>query len=170
MNQITCDVCMDLLPLVQDGVASSDSVLAVQEHIASCPQCRALYENRPPTEADHSALAVKIKNKLRTFFAFLTFVGMFFGISLLVNHDVFYIILIMPIIGACSYPGCHWKALWKSPLLLSALFLVAHLISALQGADFNLPGIVLWVGVITVFTDVGVLIAGLLHFACRKEN
>ena len=170
MNEISCEVCMDLLPLVQDGVASSDSILAVKAHIETCPQCRSLYQDRPPIEVSTHTAAVKIRSKLRTFFALLTFLGMFFGISLLENQGIFYIIFIMPIIGICSYPVYHWKALWKIPLILTVLYLSAHMISLLQGAPFHFLGIVLWILLITVFTDVGILISGLLHFAFRKEN
>lgn len=114
--------------------------------------------------------AIKIKNKLHAFFAFLTFMGMFFGISLLENQGAFYIIFIMPIIGACGYEVYRWKALWKIPLALSLLYLFAYTISLLQGAAFNLLGMALWVLLIAAFTDVGVLILGLLHFAFRKEK
>ena len=30
MIQITCEICMDLIPLVQDGVAAADSISAVE--------------------------------------------------------------------------------------------------------------------------------------------
>lgn len=30
MNKITCDMCMDLMPLVKDGIASADSREAVE--------------------------------------------------------------------------------------------------------------------------------------------
>ena len=30
MNEINCNVCMDLIPLVQDGIASEDSRKAVE--------------------------------------------------------------------------------------------------------------------------------------------
>ena len=33
MNKITCDMCIDLMPLVQDGVASEDSRNAVLQHL-----------------------------------------------------------------------------------------------------------------------------------------
>ena len=170
MNNISCDICMDLMPLVQDGVASEDSVLAVKAHIASCPECRALYQDPPPVSGNDDVITVKIKHKLRTFFALLTFIGMFFGISLLENQGVLYILFVMPIIGACSYPVYRWKALWKDPLILSVLYLIAHMISLLQGETFSLLGIGLWIFMITVFTDVGVLIVGLLDYAFRKER
>ena len=37
--RISCDVCLDLLPLAADGVASQDSQNLVKEHIAACPGC-----------------------------------------------------------------------------------------------------------------------------------
>ena len=48
--EITCEMCMDLMPLVRDGVASEDSRLAVEDHLRSCPRCRDLYggETVPP--------------------------------------------------------------------------------------------------------------------------
>lgn len=170
MDKISCDICMDLIPLVQDGVASDDSVLAVKEHIKSCPQCRALYAVHPQTEIPSRKLEIKVKNKLQTFFAVLTCIGIFFGISLLVNEGILYMVLILPIIGACSYVIYHWSALWKIPPVLSIVFLIAHMISMLQGADFNLLGVVFWIVVITAFTELGTLIVGLMHFAFRKEN
>lgn len=170
MNEISCDVCMDLIPLVQDGAASEDSAAAVERHIASCPQCRTLYREHAPVEMHTNSLSVKIKNKLRTFFAFLTFLGMFFGISLLENQGIYYIVFVLPMIGACSYVIYRWKALWKSPLMLMILYFSAHMISVIQGDDFNLPGMVLWILIITVFADAGILIMGLLHIAFRKEK
>jgi predicted anti-sigma-YlaC factor YlaD len=37
---MSCDMCMDLLPLYEDGLASEDSARAVRRHLASCPHCR----------------------------------------------------------------------------------------------------------------------------------
>ena len=39
MTKITCEICMDLMPLVQDRLASPDSVDAVQHHLEQCPAC-----------------------------------------------------------------------------------------------------------------------------------
>ena len=34
--KISCDVILDLMPLVKDGVASDDSSTIVKEHIKNC--------------------------------------------------------------------------------------------------------------------------------------
>ena len=43
MTKITCDICMDLMPLVRDGVVSEDSVTAVMNHISDCEDCKKIY-------------------------------------------------------------------------------------------------------------------------------
>ena len=43
MNGIPCDVCLDLMPLVQDGVASAASEALVEQHLEHCPRCRAIF-------------------------------------------------------------------------------------------------------------------------------
>lgn len=49
---MTCEVIRDLLPLCADNVASQESRAAVEEHIRTCDECRALYESMcAPVEA-----------------------------------------------------------------------------------------------------------------------
>ena len=45
-----CDLIRDLLPLYVDGAASKESARAVEEHVATCYECRqALEDMRAPT-------------------------------------------------------------------------------------------------------------------------
>lgn len=41
--KITCEICDDLLPLVEDGIASEESRQAVFSHICKCEKCRRNY-------------------------------------------------------------------------------------------------------------------------------
>lgn len=62
MYEMSCEMCMDLMPLVRDGVSSEDTQNAVMHHIHSCDACRALYEGDtvPQGNADKALLkAVK---------------------------------------------------------------------------------------------------------------
>ena len=61
MIQITCEICKDLIPLVQDGVASGDSASAVERHIQSCPQCRVMWEGQIPRPADSSRILEEVR-------------------------------------------------------------------------------------------------------------
>ena len=47
---ITCDMAMDLAGLYQDGLASADSVLAIEQHLKVCPACRRYYKQAAPAE------------------------------------------------------------------------------------------------------------------------
>ncbi|WMJ83745.1 DUF3955 domain-containing protein [Oscillospiraceae bacterium LTW-04] len=38
---ITCEVVRDLLPLYHDNVCSKDSRKIIEDHLSTCPQCRA---------------------------------------------------------------------------------------------------------------------------------
>ena len=51
MNKIDCEICMDLIPLVKDGIASEESYKAVEEHVKECETCRQLYgESHEPAQ------------------------------------------------------------------------------------------------------------------------
>ena len=41
---MNCNIIQDLLPLYRDGVCSSESVRAVEEHLETCAACRTVYE------------------------------------------------------------------------------------------------------------------------------
>ena len=41
----SCEMIKDLLPLYHDGVCSSDSKAAIEEHIASCDECKTELES-----------------------------------------------------------------------------------------------------------------------------
>lgn len=62
MNKISCDMCLDLMPLVRDGVAGTDSRAAVEAHIAQCESCREIFEQGSPECDSEQALSKTIKN------------------------------------------------------------------------------------------------------------
>ena len=47
IKKIPCAVCRDLMPLVQDGVASPESEALVKAHLAACPATLASLARRP---------------------------------------------------------------------------------------------------------------------------
>ena len=44
MNQISCDMVQDLLPLYQDGLVRDKTKDAVRQHLEQCSACRHVYE------------------------------------------------------------------------------------------------------------------------------
>ena len=174
MNKITCDICKDLVPLVKDGIASADSYLAVEEHMENCEHCRALYDGllqEPSANPDLELELGKLKKKLQIFSTVLMMFGVFFGLSLTASEEMFYNSLIMPVTGALGYVIFRWKAVYQVPLLLLVMQFLINFLGMARGMEYMpVMGVVMWVGIYTIFVELGVLVAGLLHFVFRKEK
>ena len=55
MNNL-CNIVRDLLPLYAEGIASSDTVSFVEEHLAGCPACREVLDDmNTPTDGEKAA-------------------------------------------------------------------------------------------------------------------
>ena len=172
---INCEMCQDLLPLVQDGVASPSSQQAVEAHLAQCPACRALYSGDVPPASDDSILLGQLKKKLRIFYAFVLFFALFLGVSIVNSAAQFYNALLMPVIGALGYALFRWKALYKVPVFLLIVHVIVGFVRLGLGLEQTGPsgvlfGILWWTALFAVFSILGTVIAGLLHYAFRKEN
>ena len=171
MNEITCDLCMDLMPLVRDGIASEDSQKAVELHVKTCTACSAFYRSETPPAVNMEKTFHKFQRQMHLFSIILMVFGVFFGLGLTAGADMLYNSLIMPVIGALAYMLFRWKALYKAPVLL----LIAHgLINGLrllqETEPLNLYSLFMWTVLYSIFTLIGTLIAGLLHYAFRKEH
>ena len=175
MNKISCDICKDLIPLVKDGIASADSCFAVKEHMEECVTCKKLYESEitAPSEpnVDIELELGKLKRKLQIFSVMLMMFGAFFGLSLTASEEMFYNSLIMPVIGALGYVIFRWKAIYQIPVLLLIMQLLINCFGMVREMEIMpVMGVVTWVAIYTIFVEIGVLVAGLLHFAFRKER
>ena len=169
MNEITCEVCMDLMPLVHDGVASDDSVNAVQQHIRQCPDCRALFEGQAPLPSDKGKILDKLNRKIQLASAMVLMFGVLFGLMLTAGSGIFHNALIMPIIGAIGYYLFRWRALY----LIPGILFVTHLVINYLGMGQEVLGFVTlmtWTGLYCIFALIGFVIAALLHFVFRKED
>lgn len=169
MNRISCDMCIDLMPLVQDGVASEDSRNAVLQHLQECPDCRALYEGEVPAPSNTRELLVKVKRRAQIFSAMVMMFGIFYGLMLTSGNGIFMNVVIMPIIGAIGYYLFRWRGLYIVPGLL----LVTHFITnalGLGGEYLDPFGLLTWTAIYCAMAFVGFTIAALLHFALRKDG
>ena len=116
MNEITettkipCAVCRDLMPLVQDGVASPESEELVRIHLHTCPACKALWqgteapdEQEPPAPDDGKILQ-KLRRRYSTHLLLLAFVGIAAGIALGYTGSSNWVILFLPFVwGVLAY-------------------------------------------------------------------
>ena len=169
MNKITCDMCIDLMPLVQDGVASEDSRNAVLQHLQECPDCRALYEDEIPSPSRSHELLGKVQRRAQLFSAMVMMFGIFYGLMLTAGNGIFMNVIIMPVIGGISYYLFRWKAIIiVPPLLLATHFLTNAL--GLEGQRLMPVEVLMWTAIYCGVALVGFVIAALLHFAFKKED
>ena len=172
-GDIGCEICRDLLPLVEDGVASEESRAAVQAHLQSCPACRALAGQAapPPPVPDGAALLRRVRRGTRGFALVVLLAGALFGMGLSGSMDMFYNSLLMPAMGAAAWFVWRWKAAAVLPPLLAGMSLVCWGLRWGWGMETGpLPGYLIWAAIYCVLALVGVAIAGLFHFALKKEG
>ena len=86
--KIPCAVCRDLMPLVQDGVASPESEALVQAHMAVCPACCALWQGADepttpePPAPDDGKILQRLRRRYSMHLLLLAFAGIAVGIAL----------------------------------------------------------------------------------------
>ena len=174
MTDITCNVCMDLIPLVKDGIASDDSRLLVEEHIKGCKACALAWneEVQLDTSIDAKAVTNKIKKQLQLIVILIIALSTLFGVSLAASQNMFFNILLMPTIGAVSYTFLKNKAFFIALFVLIVAYLW-HFIMFYGEYGVLAGGLIasLWWGVIYAgLCMIGTVVAFLLYFAFKKEG
>lgn len=177
MYKITCSTCLDLMPLVKDGIASEDSCNLVNEHLANCKHCSSMFEENITDDATMDEIAVlgKIKKQILWLFSGIMLAGTLLGLVLSDGMGMFYNVLIMPMIGAFGYILLRRK----SYFVLLALFLFSITWILIREANKGtvtytsnelLLSATWWAVIFTLFSAIGILIAWLLDYAFRKDN
>ena len=175
IKKIPCAVCRDLMPLVQDGVASPESEALVKAHLAACPACRALRQGAdapavPELPApDDGKILQKLRRRYSAHLLLLAFVGIAAGVALGYTGRSNWVILLLPLVwGVLTYRDTGMGR----PLLLFTLGLVVldAIVKQLVFLEsfsignflFNLAsGCVLY----AALGGIGWLIGWLLHYA-----
>lgn len=179
MNKISCDVCMDLIPLVKDDIASEDSRLLVEEHIKTCETCRLIYmsEEQLESQMDDKRIVSKIKKQFSYYLIALILLGAVFGMMLTNSMDMFYNALIMPAIGGLGYLLLKKKVVLL-PICLFAFSTIWHtsqlVLTGEIASGASVPDVLLMAMFFSViyafFSIIGIVIAWLLQYAFRRDN
>lgn len=177
MNKISCNVCIDLMPLVKDGVASEDSHLLVDEHIKTCDNCRNLYDNlntEIPVMNEENVVS-KIKRQLFIIAIGIVVIGAMLGVALSDSAGMFYNILIMPIIGVIGYFALNKKA-YLTPISLfmfSYIWLfIKYIYQGILGQGFTIYIFIIPIYLSIIYAGlctIGIVIGFLLKFSFGKE-
>ena len=179
-----CSIVKDLLPLYIEDMVSLETTQFIDGHLQDCPECRAELENvksgdillaadgkKSISDTDNSRPFKAIMKRMnRQFYSLAYFLVIFFiflGFSWTGGENLMYNSLIMPIVGIFGYYVFRWQALYKMPVLLLIIDIIACLFKLVE---LDLYSAVLWTMIYSLFVYVGIAIAFLLHFAFRKEN
>lgn len=165
MNDISCDVCCDLIPLVLDDAASPDSRSLVAQHVKQCESCRVLMGELKPggAEMDEKKIVRKIKKGMFLVCLAIVVAGASLGVAFSNSADAFYNIVIMPLLGVLCYALARKKAL----LLPPAVFVLGMVTLTIRDC---LSDALYWSVIYAALCTVGVLIGALLHYAFKKEK
>ena len=173
MSRITCDICRDLIPLVQDGVASNDSQQSVKDHIAECPSCAKVYHSHQyAEEMDDTRILKKTRRHINSFLTVLLFAFIVFCVFLADGMNVMMNTVIMPVTGILSYIVFRNGAFWRTPIIIGVFTLISNMISIVQGNGGygDIAGVFVYIFLYSLFAICGIIIAALMHYAFRKEH
>lgn len=184
MNKISCDICIDLIPLVKDGIASEDSCNAVMDHITQCEKCNRLFDeinqsnqiNDYNIKINDKKIISKIKNQLVMIAMIMVIFGAFIGVGISESEWMFYNIVIMPILGGLGYLAFNKKS-YMVPIGIFILTYMWNLIKYIIEESYTSADIgsimiapLTWSIVYSVFCTIGILIGFLLYITFKKEN
>ena len=179
--KIDCCVVRDLLPLYIENMVSDQTAEQIKQHLAECPVCQNEYDSfrdnskldvleTPILQSDvkpFKKIVRKLNRQMNSLAYGLIIFFILWVFSLTGGEDLMYNSVIMPIVGLFGYYVFKWKALYKMPVLLFAINLLAY---CLHFAQIDFISVFPWTAIYSIFVIIGVLIAFLLHFAFRKER
>lgn len=175
MNKIDCDICMDLIPLVKDGVTSENSQKTVEEHLKICSMCSESFSqlSEKPNFDDKKTLK-KIKKQLNLVLFLIIVFSVLFGVGLTMSENMFYNIIIMPAIGAIGFLILK-NRVYIIAMLIFGITYIWHLIMFYLNNEYeffleSLIGSIPWAFIYTGLCSLGILIGFLLYFAFKKEE
>lgn len=174
MNKISCDTCLDLMPLVIDGISSQNSNKLVEDHVEECEECRSFYSEprqvqTKDLEINNDKVLGNIKRKLYSFAVLILIIGSLIGANLSNSQNVFYTFLLMPFLGGLAYEAFGKRSYIGSGLVFIITFINQIINNYLVGYYTSLREIVID-SLLTsiqfiIFFFVGISILNLLKFS-----
>jgi hypothetical protein len=122
----SCDVILDLIPLVKDNVASEDSIELVLEHLKSCEKCKLEFESYAlpiRTEFDEERVVSSIKKKLFFGMSALLLIGGTSGMVLNNNTSSNLITIIIAVLSIAFVGTMIFKSNLKGDRGVSRFFM-----------------------------------------------
>jgi hypothetical protein len=177
---VNCDVVKDLIPLVNDDVASEESKKLVNSHCENCSDCRTLLTNEPGCQPKDEKIIKSLKKSvLTTQLAIVTF-GILIGIWFTGSNNTLYNFYIMPFVGGLAYFTLRKKSLYV-PLFIIMLtellqilraipYLKSGIVENLQSLGIIVRGALLYAVIYALLSVIGIAISFLLSYTFRRDK
>lgn len=173
MNKIDCEICLDLIPLVKDDIASEKSREAVVSHIERCESCKKIYSDGAelPQLDDKEVLK---KMKKRIFWAAVAVIILLSAVSVGFGSTeyMFYNILILPVVGIISFFALKQKSCFVplGIILFSVVYWLIRGIIGFETIPVALSSGVLWGIIFGGIAFAGIVIGAFCYFVFRKRK
>lgn len=170
MTKVSCEIIMDLIPLVLDHVASKESEALVKNHIQTCPRCQEFFKQQQPAELQDERILSTLRKHRRYYLTFFLIIGINVGVLLSNGYYLVWNFLIMPILGILCHLIKPRKTYHVALICALGFTLLSLMGSLLQGSREGLfTSSCISFLMIFVWIMIGKLIAMLLHYAWKGE-
>ncbi len=175
-----CDVVKDLIPLVNDGVASDESRKTVYDHCESCGDCKKLLSAELSCQPKDEKIVKALKRSVFTTQLAIVSAGILIGIWFTGSNNTFYNFYIMPIVGGLSCFILRKKSLYV-PLVVFVLtelfqilkeipYMESGIVENLRGLGILLNATLPYAGFYALLCATGIAIFYLLSYAFGRDK
>lgn len=159
MNQLTCGIVNDLLPLYAEDMVSGETAAALDAHLAGCPACRGKLQEMktpPPVSAgateQETAPLRKFRHRL-----LLNLLGAPLWLPLLILICALVLTVVLTV-------GALLLCLWCIPLAFAAMSLGALVMTPVSFVMGLIGNGIFFLGCVPI----GAALAVLTYFACKQ--
>lgn len=175
-----CDVIKDLIPLVNDDVASEESKKIVSIHCENCDACRKLLTNKISYQPKDEKIIKALKKSVLTTQLTIVSIGILIGIWFTGSNNTLYNFYIMPFVGVLAYLALRKRSLYM-PLFIIVLTELLQLLKAipylksgiaqnLQSLGTVLYGALFYAIIYALLSAIGIAISFLLSYTFRRDK
>lgn len=155
--KISCNIIQDLIPLVNDGVASEESMQLVMEHCQECKTCQELVKEK--SIINEQNLEAKWEQKIRKSIIGCMILVILFACSFSATVNQFQNFILIPAIGAIGYGVLKQKV-----YILYILIFVSHLFIGLLYKEFGIS-VIFYTIIYWALLTIGIIIYWCYNYA-----
>lgn len=159
--KISCEIIQDLIPLVNDGVASQESEQFVIQHCKECQECQSMLDRVP--KMDEVKINKQWKKRIR-----LSMLGFVLLLSLMActfsaTMHQFQNFILIPIIGALGYHLLRKKVYYIYLFIIISHLIIHYIVQSLG------TGIVFYTIIYWILLSIGIIIYQCFEYAFRDS-